>query len=71
LKEAATKHTASINIKDLRGNLDKYLNDSGKVFANPARPMVMEHLRVIAFIQDDANQDILQAAMCNVEVHGK
>jgi hypothetical protein len=69
LMEAATKHNASINVKNLRGNLEKYLNDSGKVFANPARPMVMEHLRVIAFVQDDANQEILQAVM--VEVNGK
>ena len=39
------------------------------LLANPARPMVMEHLRVIAFVQDDATQDILQAIM--VDVSGK
>jgi hypothetical protein len=66
LKEASTKHNASINVKELRGNLEKFLNDGGKVFANPARPMVMEHLRVIAFVQDDATQDILQAVMIDV-----
>jgi hypothetical protein len=68
LTEAGTKHSVSINIGELRGNLEKYLNNSGKVFANPARPLAMEHLRVIAFVQDDATQEILQAAM--VEVSG-
>ena len=72
LTEAASKHNASISIGDLRGQLTKYLDEfeaSGKSFANPSRPMSMSHLRVIAFVQDDSNQEILQAVQ--VEVEGK
>ncbi len=70
LTEAASKHNASISIGELRGQLTKYLDDfeaSGKSFANPARPMAMNHLRVIAFVQDDSNQEILQAVQVDVE----
>jgi len=70
LNEAASKHSASISVGELRGQLTKYLDDfeaSGRSFANPARPMAMNHLRVIAFVQDDSTQEILQAVQVNVE----
>jgi hypothetical protein len=72
LTEAASKHNASINVGELRGQLTKYLDAfeaGGRSFANPSRPMAMNHLRVIAFVQDDSNQEILQAVQ--VEVEGK
>ena len=58
-------------IGELRGDLTKYLDafQLKRPFLNPARPMEMSHLRVIAFVQDDASRDILQAAM--VDVKGK
>ncbi len=70
LTEAASKHNASISLGELRGRLTKYLDDfeaSGRSFANPARPMAMSHLRVIAFVQDDSTQEILQAVQVAVE----
>jgi hypothetical protein len=70
LNEASVKQNASIGVNDLRDRLDKYLDDfllSGKSFFNPIRPMSLEHLRVIAFVQDDSTKEVLQAAMVNVE----
>jgi hypothetical protein len=70
LTEPASKHSASISLGDLRGQLTKYLDEfeaSGRSFANPARPMSLNHLRVIAFVQDDSTQEILQAVQVNVE----
>lgn len=69
LMEAASRHTASVDVGEVRGNLTKYLDDFRKPFANPARPLEMNHLRAIVFVQDDATQEILQAAM--VDVKGK
>ena len=72
LTEAASKHNATVNLGDLRTQLTKYLDEfesGGRSFANPSRPMALNHLRVIAFVQDDSTGDILQAAM--VEVKGK
>ena len=70
LTEAAAKQNVSISIGDLRGRLDKYLTDfetKGRTFANPARPMALERLRVIAFVQDDVTHDILQAVQVQVD----
>jgi hypothetical protein len=71
LMEAASRHKASIDIGELCGDLTKYLDafQLKRPFLNPARPMEMSHLRVIAFVQDDASREILQAAM--VDVKGK
>jgi len=70
LTEAASKHVASIDLGELRGSLDKYLTDfeaTVRPFANPARPLEMTNLRVIAFVQDDMTQEILQALQVVVE----
>jgi len=66
----ASKHTASIDVAELRGSLNKYLTEfeaTGRSFANPARPLDMENLRVIAFIQDEMTHEILQAVQVEVE----
>jgi hypothetical protein len=70
LKEPASKHTASIKLDSLRGTLAKYLeeyNANERPFANPARPLAMEHLRVIAFVQDDSSKEILQVVQVEVK----
>ncbi|HZZ80199.1 MAG TPA: hypothetical protein VFE62_16920 [Gemmataceae bacterium] len=72
LKDEASKHNVSIDIGELRGRLTKYLDNyetNFRPFANPSRPLAMQHLRVIAFVQDDATQEILQAIQ--VDVQGK
>jgi len=73
LKEANSKHKASINLTSLRGELTKYLDefeakltDKGKKFANPARPLDFNNLRVIAFVQNDGTREILQAFQAEV-----
>lgn len=70
LKDAASRHQASINLGELRSSLTKYLDDyeaNVRAFANPARPMAMTNLRVIAFVQDDNTREILQAVQVAVE----
>jgi hypothetical protein len=70
LTEAVSKHDASIDLGGLRDSLDKYLTNfeaTVRAFANPARPLEMAHLRVIAFVQDDTTQEILQAVQIAVE----
>lgn len=70
LTDESSKHAASVNLGGLRGDLTKYLDAfqaTGKTFSNPARPMAMEHLRVIAFVQDDATREILQAVQVEVK----
>ena len=70
LNEAASKHNASIDVGELRGTLNKYLTEfeaGGRSFANPARPLDMVNLRVIAFVQDDMTHEILQAVQVEVE----
>jgi hypothetical protein len=70
LKEAASRHKASINLADLRTDLTKYLNNyeqTFRPFTNPARPLALDKLRVIAFVQDDNTQEILQAVQAAVE----
>jgi len=65
-----SKHNAAINVAKLRGDLVNYLDNFeslGRTFANPARPLEMTHLRVIAFVQDDETQEILQAVQIPVE----
>jgi hypothetical protein len=72
LKDAASKHNVSIDLGALRGQLTKYLDNyetNFRPFANPARPLALQHLRVIAFVQDDATHEILQAVQ--VDVQGK
>jgi hypothetical protein len=71
VKEAALRHTASIDLNDLRKELNAYLDDyaaNKRPFPRPDRPMRFDHLRVIALVQDDATGEILQAAQ--VEVGG-
>ena len=70
LKDAASRHKVSINLGELRTGLTKYLDNfeaTGRAFANPARPMAFENLRVIAFVQDDSTHEILQAVQVQVQ----
>ena len=72
LTEAASKHHISISVSDLRGVLNKYLDNyqaSVRVLKDSSRPLELERLRVIAFVQDDNTHEILQAVQ--VEVEGK
>jgi hypothetical protein len=70
LTEAASKHSASIDLGGLRRQLTKYLDDyqaNIRPFFNPARPLDFNHLRVIAIVQDDSTREILQAVQVEVK----
>jgi hypothetical protein len=60
---------AEVNLLDVRKKLIGYLDNyaaTQRPFAQVSRPLDLEHLRVIAFLQDDATQEILQAVQVDV-----
>jgi hypothetical protein len=68
LKEAKETKTASINLATLRKSLTTYLEEANEArpFFNDDRPLSLKDLKVVAFIQDDATKEILQAAQAGV-----
>src|ERR1019366_6662216 len=70
LTEADSKHNVSVSVTELRGQLAKYLDnakDWGRTLTDPAPLLALEHLRVIAFIQDDNTREVLQAVQVEVK----
>jgi hypothetical protein len=70
LTAADSKHSAAVDLAELRGQLTKYLDDfeaKGRSFANPARPLDFHNLRIIAFVQNDETHEVLQAAQVEVK----
>jgi hypothetical protein len=69
LEAKDSKHTASVDLMELRQQLNRYLDDyaaTKRPFPNKNRPLDFNGLRVVAFVQDDSNQEILQAAQVDV-----
>jgi hypothetical protein len=61
--------TAEVDLTDLRKVLIGYLANfaaTKRPFPQPERPLDFNHLRVIAFVQDDATKGILQAVQVDV-----
>ena len=59
-----------VNIDEIRKGLTKYLEEFGKgedEFPNPDRPLDLKKLKVVAFVQDDATGEILQAVQVEVK----
>lgn len=57
-------HTVSVNLDELRKNLAKYLDDfvrKNDAFPDAQRPLGLRRLHVVAFVQNDQNQEVLQA----------
>jgi hypothetical protein len=52
------EHKASVDLDELRGTLNKYLNEE---YPDGPRPMRLRNLSVVAFVQDDATAEVLQA----------
>ena len=69
VKDKAFKHTATVNLADVRKELTKYLDEyaANRAFPKPERPMEMKHMRVIALVQNDKTQEIVQALQMEVE----
>jgi hypothetical protein len=68
VKMKAGKHAATIDVDQLRGTLGRYLSEMSKVarFPDDDRPLDMQRLKVVAFIQDDKSKEIFQAAQVDV-----
>jgi len=70
VEEKSLKKSVSINLAEIRKGLAKYLDDFAKnesPFLDAQRPLQLRNLHVVAFVQDDATQEVLQA----VRVPGK
>ncbi len=64
LKEKTAKPTASFSLADLEKSLNAYLEKAD--FSEDDRPLKLENLKVVAFVQDDASKEILQAAHADI-----
>jgi hypothetical protein len=71
LKAGTTKKTFSVDLaavrKEINAFLDKMKEKKEKEPSGKKRPVELKALRVIAFIQDDSNTAVLQAAQADVE----
>ena len=52
--------------KDLAKSLDEFAKEQGE-FPRPERPLALKNLKVIAFVQDDATNEVLAAAQIELE----
>lgn len=68
LKEKNGKHSATVNLAELRKALTKYLDTTAKKqpFPNNDRPLDLKKLRVVAFVQNDKTKEVLQAVQVPV-----
>jgi hypothetical protein len=52
---------ASVDLDTLRADTNKHLDDYAQLFPNAERPLRFRNLHVVAFVQDDASNEVLQA----------
>jgi tRNA splicing ligase len=70
VKDKAFKHSATVDLADVRKSLTKYLDgyaENTRPFPKTDRPMDMKALRVIALVQNDKTREIVQATQIDVE----
>lgn len=69
LKEKTGKQTVTVDVSELRKNLEKYLDEFAKEtpFPSTQRPLELRNLLVVAFVQDDATRKVLQATQADVQ----
>lgn len=69
MKEKSVKQSATVDLDDLRKKLTSYLDEAAKdlgEFPSKDRPMDLKKLRLVAFVQNDATKEILQAVQVDV-----
>ena len=68
LSKKDAQQTADVDLEELRKGLTKYLDNAAKEepFPDSQRPMRFRNLSVVAFVQNDATQEILQAVQVAV-----
>src|SRR5262249_2147613 len=64
LKEPKAQQSVSVDLDELRQRLVKYIDDfaTKRPFPYPERQLDFKNLKAVAFVQDDATGEILQAA---------
>jgi hypothetical protein len=70
LTKKATDQTVTFNPDELRTALNKFLDDFAKdegPFPRADRPLALKNLKLVAFIQNDATKEVLQAVQVDVE----
>jgi hypothetical protein len=73
LETKESSHKATVSVSELRKKLNAYLTAHAKKerFATPERPLNLEHLKVVALVQDDGSKKVLQAAQADVPEVGE
>ncbi len=68
LTEKSATKTATVSLAELRKGLGDYLKAANekRAFPDDERPLKLEHLKVVAFVQDDEDKSVLQAAQADV-----
>lgn len=70
VKDKTFAHKATADVGAIRKDLEKYLTDfaaNERPFPQPARPLEMKNLKVIALVQNDKTREIVQAGLFEVE----
>jgi hypothetical protein len=72
VKDKTAKQAVSVDLDQLRKDLGTYLTefekkDADNKFPNPQRPLDLKNLRVVAFLQNDASREVLQAVEVEVQ----
>jgi hypothetical protein len=67
-KAGELTHSAKVDVKALRGEIEKYVSDfeKGRPFFGVKPAIDLKKLSVVAFVQDDESKEILGAASVDV-----
>ena len=65
LTKKSGEHTVTANLEETRAKLNEFLDDIK--FSSANRPVSLKNLRMVAFIQDDESNDVLQAIQVEVK----
>ena len=69
LSKGQGKTEVSVNLVEVRKGLEAYLGDfakGGRAFPKALPPIDLDKLSIVAFVQDDSNKSVLNAAMTTV-----
>jgi hypothetical protein len=70
MAKKTAEQAVTVNLDDVRLKINDYLDDLAKMgapFSAADRPLALKNLRVVALVQDDANNEVLQAAQVEVK----
>jgi hypothetical protein len=70
LTKKSTEQVVSFNPDEVREVLNQYLTNFTKEeasFPRPDRPLSLKNLKLVAFVQNDATHEVLQAVQVDVD----